>query len=186
MQRLSQQTQDQRLQVYLQDFANVVSARIGKLIRPFTSEEALLLSDQQVGMAIRRVWFLTEELKNKVQHGLQFPLDCRRDEGPFWAGFAFKHQQKPLGWLGVWIDAWDGVGKSPLFYQLPETVRRHLQDIVRDATAHGYPGVEQFNDRGTNQMVVPLPIKTGPLNDVVTYLAKVVIGYINLIYPLIP
>lgn len=182
---LSQQTQDKQLAVYIQDFADVVFTRLGEPERPFTPEEVQLLSDDQVGMAIQRVWFLADKLIEKVKPGLQFPLEYRRTAGPFWVGFNLWNQQKGLGWLGVWVDAWAEIGKTPLFYQLPDAVRPYLQEIEDEATKLGYPGVDQF-DKSHNWMVVPLPINSGSLDDLSTFLANIVIGYIKLVDPRIP
>ncbi|MEW6048905.1 MAG: hypothetical protein AB1609_20945 [Bacillota bacterium] len=187
---LSRRVQDTRLQVYLEDFAQLVSFRIGELPRAFTPEEVQLLGDQLVGGAIWRLWPLVQDVNMGVQQKLSSFIpgfSSSAHYGGIWAGFNFFDQRKRgLGWFGVWVNAWAKVGRSPLFYQIPEDVFPHLDEINREAKCKGHPAVERFYEGGNLRAVVPLRIEAEAPGDLAARLAAVVAEYVNLVYPRLP
>jgi hypothetical protein len=117
--KFSESASTPRLRFYLQDFAELIERRLGGVARPFTPEEAQLLSDPLVARALLG----TRDLVNRIasilheKHGEELQVG-RPSYGPGWDGFILRSGGR-WWWFGLWLDAWSTAGESAVFLQLP-------------------------------------------------------------------
>ena len=148
---LAPRSNDPRLALHLQEFAEVVFHRLGEPFRPFTGEEAILLEDPLVARAICRARLLVDRVC-QILSGRGFTFSSSK--GFLWDGFTAKFQGRTW-WYGVWIDVWAKVGSSPIFIQLGGFSGRSVPPIPEGLPA---PVAVQF---GNLEQVVPLPLRDG-------------------------
>lgn len=111
----AEEVDDQRFAFHLREFQRVVEARLGKELRPFTDEEARLLSDPLAAESLVRVRALVEDLKEALAQrleGASFTVSCGRGYDGHWLNYA-----GAAWWFGVWYEMWPFV-RSPLVFQL--------------------------------------------------------------------
>lgn len=117
-QRLARTVQDRRLSVHLEDFADLVECRIGPAERPFTAEEAQLLADPLVALALARARSLTPRIVGLLPRDGASGIQTVAASGPRWDGFTLRRDGR-WWWIGLWMDVWANIGESPLVLQLP-------------------------------------------------------------------
>lgn len=176
--RLSPQSSDPRLSVYLEDFADLIEHRVGKIQRPFTAEEAELLTDQLTANAL----FMTRELVEPVIESLtkklavfNLHLNSTIAASKYYDGYNLKVEGIKYLWLGMWIQVWARVGGSPLLIQFGD--ERLTAHDPSDFPGGGLPEPAK-NEKGG--WFVPLPIKPGvEAADLTEQLAETAAQYIR-------
>lgn len=118
-------TGQDRLRIYLEDFAELVHYRLGELGRPFTTEELQVLGDQQYAIALTRVYGLTSDIVSDLEESLGKDLKSKKSNGAGWSGFNLTYRGSPY-WLGVWLHVWSSIGGLPLCLQ----IKHHIPNDV--------------------------------------------------------
>ena len=147
---------DQRLALHLREFAEVVFFRLGEPSRPFTIEECRMLEDPLAGKALRRARTLVEQVTKLLEsRGVTFSTS----RGFLYEGYGAKYNGR-YWWYGIWIDAWEKIGGSPICFQLSGFTNRP-QSVVLEGLPQ--PLAVQIDDA---EQVVPLPVRDGVELDV--------------------
>jgi hypothetical protein len=142
---------DRRLALHLEEFAEIITYRLGELSRPFTAEECRLLEDPLVARAIRQSRMLVTRVTNVLSgQGVTF----NPSTGFLWDGYNAKYGGRSW-WYGLWIDAWAKVGISPVFLQLSGLEDRSIPPVPEGLPT---PVPVQF---GRLQYLVPMPLRDG-------------------------
>ncbi|MFP2906456.1 hypothetical protein ACLESD_15610 [Pyxidicoccus sp. 3LFB2] len=117
--KMAEQVHSPRLRVYLQDFKELVTYRLGERTRPFTEEETRLLADPLVACALRGVRHIVGRIASELEevHGSEIEVG-RPVYGPGWDGYILRSKER-WWWFGIWLDAWATAGESAIFLQLP-------------------------------------------------------------------
>ncbi|MBZ4419335.1 PD-(D/E)XK nuclease family protein [Myxococcus sp. RHSTA-1-4] len=119
LRRVAEQVHSPRLRVYLQDFKELVTYRLGENTRPFTEEETRLLADPLVASALRAARQLVGRIAAVLheEHGGEIDVG-RPVYGPGWDGYTLRSKGR-WWWFGLWLDAWVTAGESCIVLQVP-------------------------------------------------------------------
>jgi hypothetical protein len=101
---------------YLEDFADLIEYRLGDLPRPFTSDEADLLSDPLAARAFNAARIAVADLVEALSKIPSVEIG-RTNAGGGYEGYSLRSKGRQW-WFGFWPGAWPSVGKSPLMLQL--------------------------------------------------------------------
>ena len=142
--------EDRRLMLHLQEFAEIVTYRLGEPLRPFTLEECRQLDDPLVARSICRARLLVDLVKELLsQRGLRSAPSV----GRLYDGYYLKYDGRTW-WYGLWIEAWAKIGWSPVFLQLLGYSNWPLPPFPA-----GLPSPAGFQLDNVEYIVVPLAIR---------------------------
>jgi hypothetical protein len=110
------ETQDPKLALHLDGFAGLVLYKFGELERPFTREETGLLQEATVPGVLSVAIRLMDKTRDAL---LALGFDIAVSNGRNFFGYNINRAGKNW-WYGIWVDAWQQVGQSPLFLQFPD------------------------------------------------------------------
>ena len=153
-QEFRSETNDSRLAVHLQDFAEVVFHRLGDPSRPFTLEESQLLGNPLTARAIRRAKDVARKAGEQLLTLLQ-GSECNPSYGAEYDGYWLKYGGRGW-WYGIWIVAWAKIGLSPTFFQLSGLANRPLPPLP-----NGLPNPVELSLGNRTDWVIPLAIRDG-------------------------
>ena len=131
MAEYAEEVEDQRFAFHLREFQRVVETRLGKELRPFTDEEARVLSDPLAAQSLVRVWALLEDLKEALAEHLEdasFSVACGRGYDGYWLNL-----EGGSWWFGVWYEVWASV-RCPLVIQLNGWSGRAILEVDNSLT----------------------------------------------------